>query len=125
MSGAEQGGFLRPSPAERLVNRIVGLFFGLGIGFSHNYVLEVRGRKSGNVYSTPVDVLAVNGRIFLVCPRGRAQWVRNLEASGRAVLRRRGDRREYSARAVLNDDKPQLLKEYLDRFKRAVQRYFP
>jgi hypothetical protein len=47
--------FLKPSSFERVFNRVFGLLVGLGIGLEHNYLLQVRGRKSGKVYSTPVD----------------------------------------------------------------------
>ena len=61
---------------------------GLGWGFSYNYLLQVRGRKSGKVYSTPIDLLEKNGKRFLVAPRGRAQWVRNAEAAGEVTLKK-------------------------------------
>jgi hypothetical protein len=44
---------------------------GLGLGFSYNYLLQVRGRKTGRVYSTPIDLLELDGRKYLVAPRGR------------------------------------------------------
>jgi len=117
--------FLKPTPVERIFNRFVGVMIGWGIGLRHGHLLEVRGRKSGTLYSTPVDLLEMNGKSYLVCPRGRAQWVRNAEAAGRVGLRRGSSRREFSLREVADSDKPPLLKEYLDRFKLAVQRYFP
>jgi hypothetical protein len=46
--------FRVPSPVERLFNRIFGFLVGLGFGFRHNYLFQVRGRKSGKLYSTPV-----------------------------------------------------------------------
>ena len=58
------------------------------MGFSYNYLLQVRGRKSGKIYSTPIDLLELNGKRFLVAPRGRAQWVRNAEAAGEITLKR-------------------------------------
>ena len=117
--------FLKPTYLERLFNRVFGLLVGLGIGLKHNYLLQVRGRKSGKVYSTPVDVLDDGGRLFLVCPRGRAQWVLNAEASGRVTLKQGSSIREFALRAVPDGEKAPILKNYLDRFKLTVQRYFP
>jgi hypothetical protein len=51
--------------------------------------------------------------------------VRNAEASGRIALKRGSWRREFTVRAVPDDQKPELLRKYLDRFKLTVQRYFP
>jgi len=65
--------FRAPSPVERVFNRVFGFVVGLGWGFSYNYLLQVRGRKSGKVYSTPIDLLEWDGKRFPVAPRGRTQ----------------------------------------------------
>lgn len=123
MSG--QDAFLKPSPIERLFNRAFGWLLRLGIGLKHNYLLEVRGRKSGRLYSTPIDVLDLDGRRFLVCGRGQSQWVRNAQAAGRVTLARGGIRAEFAIRAVPDAEKPRLIKAYVEHFKLTVQRYFP
>jgi len=65
--------FRKPSAFERFFNRMFGVLVGLGLGMRHNYLLQVRGRKSGKIYSTPVDLLELSGKRYLVAPRGRAQ----------------------------------------------------
>ena len=117
--------FVAPSPIERLFSRVFGALVGLGLGFPHNYQLEVRGRRSGRLYSTPVDVLVHRGKRFLVAGRGETQWVRNARASGRVTLRKGRRREELRVRALGDGEKPEVLKAYLDRFKLTVQRYFP
>ena len=117
--------FRKPNLFERILNGAFGAFVGLGLGLRHNYLLEVRGRKTDRVYSTPVDLLEFKERRFLVAPRGRTQWVRNAEAAGEVALKRGFERRRFRSRIVSNDEKPEILKEYLDRFKLTVQRYFP
>jgi deazaflavin-dependent oxidoreductase (nitroreductase family) len=97
----------------------------MGLGFSYNYLLQVRGRKSGKIYSTPIDLLELGGKKFLVAPRGRTQWVRNAEAAGEVTLKRGSTRQKFGLRALPDTEKPAILKAYLDRFKREVQRYFP
>ena len=98
---------------------------GLGLGFSYNYLLQVRGRKSGKIYSTPIDLLEIDGKRFLVAPRGRAQWVRNAEAAGEVTLKKGSQRKSLGLRAPPDQEKPAILKAYLDTFKREVQGYFP
>jgi deazaflavin-dependent oxidoreductase (nitroreductase family) len=117
--------FREPSPAARLFNRIFGALVGLGLGARHNYLVEVRGRKTGRVYSAPVNVVELGGRRFLVAPRGRTQWVRNAEAAGQLVLRKGRRRQAFRLRTVPDQEKPEILKAYLDRFKLMVQSYFP
>jgi deazaflavin-dependent oxidoreductase (nitroreductase family) len=117
--------FRKPSAGEAIFNRIFGFLVGLGLGFSHNYLVQVRGRKSGRVYSTPIDLLEIDGKKYLVAPRGRTQWVRNAEAAGELVLKRGRVRQSFAVRAVSDEQKPRFLKAYLDYFHREVQKYFP
>ena len=98
---------------------------GSRLGFSHNYLLQVRGRKSGKIYSTPIDLLELGGKRFLVAPRGRTQWVRNAEAAGEVTLKKGSKRQQFRLRALSDQEKPEILKAYLDQFRREVQSYFP
>jgi deazaflavin-dependent oxidoreductase (nitroreductase family) len=117
--------FRAPTAPERIFNRVFGFFVGLGLAPGPMYLLEVRGRKSGKAYRTPVDLLEFQGKQYLVAPRGRTQWVRNAEAAGEVVLKRGSHRRTYKLRPVAAAERPPYLKAYLDRFKVEVQRYFP
>ena len=71
--------FRAPTAVERAFNRVFGLVVGMGWGFSYNYLLQVHGRKSGKIYSTPIDLLELNGKRYLVAPRA--------EPSGCATLK--------------------------------------
>ena len=113
-----------PSSVEKLFNQVFGFLAGLGIAPSFIYLLEVKGRKSGKIYSTAVNLLELNGKQFLVAPRGRTQWVRNAEAAGEVTLKR-GRRRRFRLRALNDSEKPQVLKVYLTNYKSAVQKFFP
>lgn len=117
--------FREPKPIEKIFNRAFGILVGLGFGLKHNYLLQVRGRKSGRVYSTPVNVLDVEGKRYLVAPRGRTQWVRNAETAGEITLKRGQYRQSFRLRPIPDGEKPGLLKLYLERFAMTVQRYFP
>jgi hypothetical protein len=117
--------FRPPTTVERVFNRVFGLLVGLGLGFSHNYLLQVKGRNSGKIFSTPIDLLEMDGKRFLVAPRGRTQWVRNAEAAGEIALKKGKSRQRYGLRTLSDGEKPKILKAYLDCFKKEVQRYFP
>jgi deazaflavin-dependent oxidoreductase (nitroreductase family) len=117
--------FRAPTAGERMFNRMFGFLVGLGFGLPHNYLLEVRGRKTGNLYSTPIDLLEYSGKRFLVAPRGRTQWVRNAEVAGEVSLKKGGKRQQFRLRPIPDPDKPELLRAYLGSFKTTVQRYFP
>jgi len=121
----DQPAFRRPSSGERFFNRLFGMLVGLGLGLRHNYLLQVTGRKTGRLYSTPVNILDCDERRFLVAPRGETQWVRNARSSGQIWLKKGRTRQSYRVRELADTEKPPLLKTYLDRFSTTVQRYFP
>jgi len=113
-----------PTPVEKLFSRAVGRLAGLGVAPSFIYLLELRGRKSGKLYSTAVNLLELNGKQFLVAPRGRTQWVLNAEAAGEVTLKRR-QRCRFRLRALTDGEKPEVLKAYLTRYSSGVARFFP
>jgi len=116
--------FRAPTGVEAFFNRAFGFLVGLGIGPKYIYLLEVRGRKTGRMFSTPVNLMEVGGKRILVAPRGRTQWVRNTEAAGEITLKRGSFRQSFGLRVIPDADKPEFLKMYLDRYAGAVQRYF-
>ena len=122
---AESQHFNQPTKLDRAINKVFGLLVGFGLGLPHNYLLQVRGRKSGRLYSTPVDVLSRDNKRYLVAPRGYTQWVRNAIANGTVSLRKGRRSEQFGIRLLSDDEKPEILKSYLDRYKLTVQRYFP
>jgi deazaflavin-dependent oxidoreductase (nitroreductase family) len=123
--GKEMAEFRAPTGLEAFFNRAFGFLVGLGIGPKYIYLLQVRGRKTGRVYSSPVNLMEIDGKKILVAPRGRTQWVRNAEAAGEITLKRGSARLKYGLRVIPDGDKLEFLKTYLDRYSGAVQRYFP
>ena len=74
-----------------IMNKVVAGLAKVGISLMGSRVLSVRGRKSGEWRSVPVNLLTVDGERYLVAPRGHVQWVRNLRANteGRLAIGRR------------------------------------
>ena len=85
----------------------------------------MRGRKSGRTISLPVDPIECDGRRYLVCARGNANWVRNANAAGEIVLVQARHRRRYAVRELPPGLRSPVLKAYLDSYSREVQRFFP
>jgi hypothetical protein len=97
--------FRKPNFFEQILNKGFGFLVGLGIGLRHNYLLQVPGRKTGRVYSTPIDLLEFKGIRFLVAGRGsRNCWLifRRSPFRGRlppnAIISARADRSAPSLR---------------------------
>ncbi len=108
----------------RLFNSLVAAVTKMGISVYGSRVLYVRGRKSGEWRSTPVNPLSLDGKRYLVSPRGQTQWARNMRAAGGGELRvgRRVER--FTATELADDVKPAVLREYLRRWKFEVGMFF-
>lgn len=70
------------------INGVFRAMTALGIGASYRRILTVRGRKTGNSHSTPVDVVDSGGGLWLVAPYGQVNWVKNARAAGVVTLKR-------------------------------------
>ena len=107
------------------LNRTVRGLTKLGISLYGSRVLSVRGRKTGQWRSTPVNPLNHQGSRYLVAPRGNTEWVRNLRATGFEGELRLGRRVErFVATELPDDDKPAVLRAYLKRWKFEVGMFF-
>jgi deazaflavin-dependent oxidoreductase (nitroreductase family) len=108
----------------RVFNPIVARLTRWGVSVWGSRVLSVPGRTSGEIRSTPVNVLTVGERRFLVAPRGETQWVLNVRAAGGCSLRV-GRRVESVQLRELDDPaKPEILRSYLRRWKWEVGQFF-
>jgi hypothetical protein len=104
----------RPGWSARVTNRLGALSFAAGIGPNRAATLEVRGHKSGRTISFPVVVADYQGERYLVAMLGqKTNWVRNLRADGRAVLRR-GRPENVSLVEDLSDNRAAILRRYLE-----------
>jgi deazaflavin-dependent oxidoreductase (nitroreductase family) len=60
----------------------------LGLAGKRTHILTVTGRKSGRRYSTPVQLIFLDGERWLVSPYGERAWVKNARATGTVELTR-------------------------------------
>lgn len=124
MLSAMPENFQKESPIARFFNRLMGRAVKVGIAPGYMRLLEVRGRKSGKVFTTPVNLLEFRGRRILVAARGETAWVRNARAAGRVTLRRGANSESLKVVELADADKPEIIKAFLDRFASQVQRFF-
>jgi deazaflavin-dependent oxidoreductase (nitroreductase family) len=89
----------------------------LGISVKGSRVLAVRGRKSGQWRTTPVNLLNYDGNRYLVSPRGQTQWVRNLRVADTGELRLGRRAESFRARELGDDEKAPVLRAYLRKWR--------
>jgi F420H(2)-dependent quinone reductase len=103
-------------------NRLVGWFTRLGIRPAGAQTLAVRGRTSGEMRMNPVNPFVLDGRTYLLSPRGTTQWVRNLRAAvGEGELRSGRKVRRFHADEVPDSEKLPLLRLYMDKWSWEVK----
>jgi deazaflavin-dependent oxidoreductase (nitroreductase family) len=109
---------------KHVFNPSVALLTRMGVSVWGSRVLRVKGRKSGEWRSTPVNLLTLDGDRYLVAPRGQTQWVRNLRVAGDGELRVGRRVEAFTAAEVGDADKVPILRAYLKRWKAEVGVFF-
>jgi deazaflavin-dependent oxidoreductase (nitroreductase family) len=115
----EPGWFTR-----NIFNRFVAFMTRRGISVWGSRELRVRGRTSGEWRTTPVNLLTHDDKRYLVAPRGHTQWVKNLRAAGKGELRVGKKVEPFEATELADDDKTEVLRAYLKRWKMEVGVFF-
>jgi deazaflavin-dependent oxidoreductase (nitroreductase family) len=109
----------------KVMNPLVLLMMHLGVSVWGSRILEARGRQSGVPRRTPVNLLDLDGRQYIVSPRGDTQWVRNVRSdNGRLALILGRRRDERTAQELADADKVPVLRAYLRRWKMEVGVFF-
>ena len=116
--------YVVPGRSTRIFNSVVAFCTRRGITVWGSRQLYVRGRSSGELRSTPVNLLTFQGDRYLVAPRGITQWVRNLRVAGAGELRlgRRVER--FVPQELTDAEKPAVLRAYLKRWKFEIGVFF-
>ncbi|WP_181775191.1 nitroreductase family deazaflavin-dependent oxidoreductase [Amycolatopsis pittospori] len=116
--------YIKPAKATNAFNEMVLKLTKLGVSVMGSRVLSVRGRKSGELRSVPVNLLKLNGERYLVAPRGVTQWVRNLRAAGEGQLSVGRRTETFTYTELADAEKPEILRAYLKRWKFEVGVFF-
>jgi len=116
--------YLAPNRTAEIFNALTKWLTARGISLLGSRVLAVRGRKSGEVRTTVVNLFTYEGSRYLLAPRGHTQWVRNLRAVGEGELRlgRRSER--FTPVEVADADKPPLIRLYLRKWAWETGAFF-
>ncbi|MCU1358316.1 MAG: hypothetical protein JWM89_3734 [Acidimicrobiales bacterium] len=123
ITGADR--YVRPGWfTKHVFNRLVRRLTRLGLSVRGARELRVRGRRSGEWRSNPVNLLTVEGAQYLVAPRGTTQWVRNVRAAGGGELRFGRKIQPFVIHEVADADKAPVLRPYLELWKAETGVFF-
>ena len=105
-------------------NNMVGWLARHGVSLMGSAELSVRGRKSGQMQSVPVNPFTYEGAQYLVSARGHSQWVRNMRVAGGGELRVGRKVRAFTVEEVPDAEKLPVLRGYLKKWGWEVNQYF-
>ena len=105
-------------------NRAVRWLTRHGVSIAGSRELRVVGRQSGEVRTTVVNLLDVDGQRYLVAPRGTTQWVRNIRAAGGGELRVGRGVEAFRIDELGDDAKAPVLRAYVERWRWEVGQFF-
>jgi len=103
------------------LNPLVRRLMRAGLPFGPNTLLTVRGRSSGLPRTTPVAVVEVGERRWLVGTFGEVHWVRNLRAAGEGVIKVGGRREAVTAVELSHDEATEFFDHVLGPYVRRTR----
>jgi deazaflavin-dependent oxidoreductase (nitroreductase family) len=103
----------RKTPLHKLGNLVITPLARLGVAGKRTHLLTVAGRKTGRSYSTPVQIVFLGGKRWLVAPYGERAWVKNARAAGMVELTRARRTERVRVTEVDADTAAPVLREYL------------
>lgn len=101
---------LRPTRLVATIRRVAGPVWQRG---GRAAVLEVAGRTTGRTLRLPLIPVEIDGRTYLLAFGGVTEWSRNLRASGRGELVRKGRLVAFKAVEVEGDERLLVIAKYL------------
>jgi deazaflavin-dependent oxidoreductase (nitroreductase family) len=99
----------------KLGNILITPLARLGLAGKRTHILTTVGRKTGCRYSTPVQLVFLDGERWLVAPYGERAWVKNARAAGRVELTRARRTERVGVAEVDAQTAAPVLREYLRR----------
>jgi deazaflavin-dependent oxidoreductase (nitroreductase family) len=85
-----------------------------------NALITVRGRKSGEPRTTPVAVVDIGGRRWVIGTFGDTNWVRNLRAAGEATMTVGRRREEVKASELTVEERIRFFRDVLTPYVRRL-----
>ena len=106
----------------KLVNPINRALLARGIGPAPQHLLSIPGRRTGKLRTTPVAVVTIEDRRYVVAGFDGSDWVKNARVAGGGQLRRGRRVERVRLSEVPVDEEARILSEFA-RQVRGGQRF--
>jgi len=104
------------TPAMRAGNALLKRLLRMGVPMGPLQLLTHRGRKSGNLYSTPVALVEQNDTRWLVAAFGEVNWVHNIRSAGTAKLTSGWRKEIVEVHELEPEESAPILKQFLQKY---------
>jgi deazaflavin-dependent oxidoreductase (nitroreductase family) len=104
----------------RLFNPLAHRVLRVGPLLGPNALLTVRGRKSGEPRTTPVALVEIDGRRWVIGTFGETNWVRNLRTAGEASLTVGHKRQDVRARELSVEEGAAFFRDVIGPYVRRL-----
>jgi deazaflavin-dependent oxidoreductase (nitroreductase family) len=111
----------KPPPSWMVRLNVAMLRRGMRIGTQ--YLLSVRGRRTGQSRSTPISIATVDGVRYIVAAFGATAWVRNVRAAGAGTLSRGANSETVRLQEIPITERGPVLRAFLAQV-RGGRRFF-
>jgi len=103
-------------PIVPILNPLMHRLLRIGVPMGPNVLLSVRGRRSGQLRTLPIALMETGGRRYVIATFGEMNWVRNLRAAVRAIVRRGRNEQPVIATELTPDQAAPVLQAALGRY---------
>ena len=104
----------------RVFNPIARRILHVGPLLGPNALITIRGRKSGLVRTTPIALVEIDGKRWVIGTFGEVNWVRNLRASGAATLSVGNRRDEVLASELTGEARTAFFRDIVGPYVRRI-----
>jgi deazaflavin-dependent oxidoreductase (nitroreductase family) len=116
----ERSASLRVPRYVPLFNPVTRFLLRAGVPLGLNGLITIKGRTSGLRRTNPVAIINADGRRFVWCPWGEAQWVRNLRAAGQATIARGGKEEVVGATELDQAQRITFFRDIVSPYARSI-----
>jgi deazaflavin-dependent oxidoreductase (nitroreductase family) len=113
-----------PTFGVRFSNKMIATLLRAGVKMGNMTLLTVRGRKSGQLRTTPVVIGENDGQRSIIAPYGAVNWVLNLRAAGEATITHGRRIETITAKEVSATEAAPILKSSLAGAPSFLRAYF-
>ena len=110
---------VKPPPRWMVRLNVAVLRRGLKIG--SQYLLSVRGRKSGAIRNTPVSIATLGSERYIVAAFADAAWVANVRAAGEGTLARGRTTEPIRLVELPIEERGPVLRAFLEQVRGGVR----